>query len=301
MFVNHSDKPPIRRSLTELVSAVESTEYDPKGDRIIGDIEFFSPEFFNYAQAARKHIGVSATHRIRVQKVRESSGQVIDDVEEIVGAHSVDWVVYPSAGGEIISFAKESEGADQVEWDDVTLDELKAKAPAVLEAYKAELAKESVGPDDEPDDDEGDSAKKKDKPIVMTQEAITKLVQEQVTSITSAADDKRTKQTDTAKKVREFVSKSGLHTRVQARIINQFADVVEYVEANVKEAVDDAKAELKELGFGPRITGMGSTGKAQEGESDRKTASVRESVESIFGIGKDKKKEAAGTGAGKES
>lgn len=293
MFVNHSDKPPIRRSLTELVSAVESTEYDPKGDRIIGSIEFFDEKFYDYASRARKHMGVSANHRIKVQKVRESSGQIIDDVEEIVGAHSVDWVVYPSAGGEIISFAKESEGADQVEWDEVTLDQLKEKAPAVLAAYKSELAKESVGPEDEPDDDEGESAKNKS--VVMTQEAITKLVQEQVTSITSAAEVKRTKQTETAKKVREFASKSGLHTRVQARIINQFVDAVEYIESDVKEAVDDAKAELKELGFGPRITGMGSTGNAQEGE--RKVASVRESVESVFGF--DKKKAAAG--AGKES
>jgi len=102
MFVNHSDKPPTKRSLTEMVAAVESTEYDAKTDAVYGNVEFFNPDFYNFANAAKKYMGVSAAHRIRVNYVQEGR-KTIEDVQEIVGGHSVDWVIYPSAGGEAIS------------------------------------------------------------------------------------------------------------------------------------------------------------------------------------------------------
>jgi len=299
MFVNHSDKPPTKRGMGELVSAVESTSYDVKKDAVVGNVEFFNKEFYDYAQRAKKHIGVSADHRIRVNYVQEGRDR-IEDVQEVVGARSVDWVVYPAAGGEIISFARESEGADEVEWTDVTLEDLKAHAPAVLEAFKTELAKES---ESDEEDEEGTTDKKNktaQESVTMTREDMVKLVQEQVTSIQTATDEKLRKQTDTTKKVREFVAKSGLKSLTQARIVNQFADAQEYVEADVKEAVDSAKAELAEAGAGkPRISGMGTSG-AQEGEGESHVVSVRESVEAQFGIGKKKEKAASGA-SGKES
>lgn len=290
MFVNHSDKPPTKRSLNEMVAAVESTSYDPKTDSVVGNVEYFSPDFFDYAQRAKRFMGVSASHRIKVNKVRESAtGQLIDDVEEIVGAHSVDWVIYPSAGGEVISFARESEGADEVEWTDITLEDLKAKSPEILAAYKAELVKEST------DSDNGDNTDKSadDKPVTMTMADITKLVQEQVASIQTAADEKSLKQAGTAEKVRAFVSKSGLPARTQSRVVNQFLNSLEYVETSVKEAVDEAKAELKEAGAGPRITGMGTSGSSSGGDS-APIHSVRESVESVFGFVKETEKSSSG-------
>lgn len=293
MFVNHSDKPPIKRSVGELVSAVESTEYDAKEDRIIGNLEFFNKEFFDYAQAARKYIGVSAAHRIRVAPVREGK-EVLESVQEIVNGHSVDWVVYPAAGGEIISFARESEGADDVEWDEVTLELLKEKAPTVFEQIKTELAKESAGPDD-PDDDDGEEGGEE---VKLSKESITKLVKEALEEHDRSTADLTKKREDTQKKVREYVSKSGLPEPIRPRLISQFSNATEYVESEVKEAVESANAELKALGFGARVNGMGpTTGAASTG----KTHSVREGVENIFGVGKEKSKATAGAASGKES
>lgn len=296
MYVNHSDKPPTKRSMNELVSAVESTEYDSKNDRIIGNVEFFSPEFYDYAQRAKKHIGVSADHRIKVQKVREASGQMIDDVLEIVGAHSVDWVIYPSAGGEVISFAKESEGADEVEWDQVTLDQLKANAPAVLDAYKAELVKEAEKPpkDDKKVDD-------KEEPAALTADSIAKLVKEAIDEDRKAHETESSQRAMATKKVRDYVGKAGLPARTRDRIISQYSDVLEYVESDVKESVEDAKAELKEAGAGPSITGQGPSGGSSSEKP--KIASARESVEALF-LGAKKEPEKATSGAaasGKES
>lgn len=304
MFVNHSDKPPTKRGLGELVSAVESTEYDPKTDAVMANVEFFNKDFFDYAQRAKKYMGVSADHRIRVNYVQEGRER-IEDVQEVELARSVDWVVYPAAGGEIISFARESEGADDVEWDDVTLEDLKAHAPKILEAYKTEFVKESAGPETDPDeepDEEGAKGKKtaQEKAVSMTPEAIKALVQEQVQEIQTASNETLRKRTESGKKTRELVTKSGLPTRTQTRVINQFAEADEFVEADVKEAIEDAKAELKEAGAGPRVSGMGSTGVVQEGEGESHVVTVKESVESIFGIGKEKKKATTGA-SGKES
>lgn len=292
MFVNHSDKPPTKRGMGELVSAVEGTTYDPKQDAVMGDVEFFSKDFFDYAQRARKHIGVSADHRIRVNYVQEG-GTTIEDVQEIVGARSVDWVVYPAAGGEIISFAQESKGVEDVEWSEITPELLKEHAPEVY----ALIAKESdPGPDDDPDEepDEGDEKNKKVKES-FTRSDVAKMVKESVEEILTSAEQKSQKRIETTKKVREFVSKSGLPGRTRDRIINQFADATEYVEANVKEAVDDAKEELKEAGAGrPKITGMGASG-SKEGETESHVMSVREGVESLF-IKKPATKESAASG-----
>ena len=296
MFVNHSDKPPTRRNLSELVSAVESTEWNPKTKSIDGDVVFFNKDFFDYAQAAKKHIGVSADHRIRVNVVQEGTTRV-ENVEEIVGARSVDWVVYPAAGGEVISFAKESEGENEVEWNEVTLDQLKANAPAVLEQFKAEVTESMKDPEEkDPPEDKKDE---KDATETMTREEVAKFVQEQISGI----QESQAKKDAATKKYREYVAKSGLPARTQARIVNLFQDAQEYVEADATSAVDDAKAELKEAGVGPRIRDMGNSS-GKDGETSANVHGARESVESFFHMNDkkdDKKKATSGATSGEES
>src|SRR6185503_10455395 len=278
MFVDHSDKPPLKRKMDEMVSAVESTSWDPNIAPLGGiraRTEIFDKEFFEKAEKAKKYMGVSADHDIGITRVREGQ-RTIEDVHEIITARSVDWVLFPSAGGEIVQFARESEEGEDVDWSKVTLDDLKANAPELLEAMKAEV-KESIGPDDEPDDDEGD-----DKEFVKKSD-VTKLVQEQVQAIQKDADDKARKRTNATKQTRDFVAKSGLPSRTQTRIVNQFADALDYDEESVKEAVEEAKEELKEAGAGkPRITDMGNSG-GEEKEPTVQRASARESVEAAFG------------------
>jgi hypothetical protein len=296
MFVNHSDKPPTSRSLMEMVSAVESTEWDARNQAVVADVEIFDKNFFDYASRAHKHMGVSADHRIGVTYVQEGKSR-IERVGSIIDARSVDWVVYPAAGGEVLKFATESEGADQVEWNDVTLDQLKEHAPALLEEFKKSLpVQEGAGPDDDPEEDPKPDAKKGKKAqesVTMTRDEIAKLVQEQVSTVLTASDEKAGKIRATTEKVRTFVSKSGLPSKTQARLVNQFAAAEDYNETQVKEAVDSAKEELKEAGLGPR-TNLGPSGGSVEGVA---VHSVRESVESSFGIKKadpdkdDKKKE----------
>jgi len=286
MFVDHSDKPPLKRGYREMVSAVESTRWDPTlGDKggIRGTVEFFDEKFFEQTQRAQKYVGVSADHRIKVNYVQEGQRQ-IEDVLEIAYARSVDWVLYPSAGGEILQFARESEGAEQVEWNDITLDELKANAPQLVAQIEA-----GVKPATESEDDDPPPAQ------VLTAEQISAMIAKGVQEGIQARDEKDTKRADAAKSIREFIAKSGLPNRVQGRLINMFSDALEYVEGDVQSAVEDAKEELKELGVGPRITGEGPSGAAATGGKPT-TKSAREGVESVFGVEK-KPAETAGATA----
>jgi len=295
MFVNHSDKPPTRRNLSELVSAVESTSWNERNQSVDGDVLFFSTDFAKYAEAAKKHIGVSADHRIRVTHVREGQ-EMVEKVQQIVGARSIDWVVYPAAGGEIDTFIKESEGEDEVEWGDVTLDQLKSKAPAVLEQYKTELAAESEpdpDPPDDPDEDKDPPANKKKVKTAAESESLTKAdVERMVKEGLEEARKGDAQKEATVKAATEYFAKSGLPPRVQKRLANAFSSETSFDEKVAKEAVEDAKEELKELNLGkPVITGMGpSKASAKGGDgSGRSTVSVQESVEASFGIGKEKK------------
>lgn len=287
MFVNHSNKPPLSRAFGEMVSAVESTEWDPtikpKGG-IRATTEIFDKDFFEKAQRAKKYVGVSADHRIAVNYVQEGAKK-IQDVHSILEARSVDWVIFPSAGGEIVDFAREAEGAEQVEWADVTLEDLKANAPDVLTAYREDIIKQAQesGPDDEPDDDDDEEGAK---PLTVTRSELAQIVKEQVEEVQTAAGQNAAKATAATKKVTDFVGKSGLKPLTQARIVNQFAGKLEYDEEAVKESIESAKAELREAGAGPRVSNMGPSG---SGEGDEvpvgtQSVSVRESVESAFGI-----------------
>lgn len=291
MFVDHSDKTPLKRSMQELVSAVESTEYNPKTDAIDGQVEFFNKDFFDYAQRAKKYMGVSASHQIMVNNVMEGR-DTIQRVVKIPSADSVDWVVYPAAGGEALSFAQESEGVEDVDWEKVTLKDLKEHAPTLLEEHKKEVAKESEEPEEDPKLKKTNESED-DQP--MSKAEVTRLVQEQVQSIQKASEAENEKRIAAGKKIREFVGKAGLPQRVATRIINSFADATEYVEESVKASVDDAKEEMKELGVrGPKITGNGTTQTTSASESETEAPRVhhaRESVEAAFGV-KTKKVEA---------
>jgi hypothetical protein len=276
MFVDHSDKPPVKRGFKEMVSAVESTRWGPdlgpKGG-IRGTVEFFDEKFFDQVQRAQKYIGISADHRIKVNYVQEGQ-QRIEDVLEIAYARSVDWVLYPSAGGEILQFVREGEGADSVEWNEVTLDELKANVPQLVAQIQAEVKPATEGEDDAP------------KAPVITPEMVAEMVAKGVQEAVDKMADTDKKRDETAKSIRELITKSGLPNRVQTRIIAMFSDALEFDEGSITATINDAKEELKELGVGPKVTGEGPTGAAAGGKKPQ-AKDAREGVEAVFGFKKD--------------
>lgn len=284
MFKDHDRKrgEPQQRGVDEMVSVIESTSYDAPTQSAIGRVEFFDRPFYQKAQAAKDRLGVS------INALVKGTRQVIAGVseEDITGwgrGRSVDWVLFPSAGGQIMAF--EDEDVDpMIDWSKVTPEELQKNNPAAYEAIQAlaEPKKEAEDPPKPPVDNkkpEGDFVAKED---------VQKMVAQALEDAQKAAAEKQGKISATATKIRQAFEKSGLPPRTRTRIMASFEGEEEFDEAAVAESIKNAKEELDAAGAGPRITGMGpsdGTAKAETG-----TFSVHESVRSSL-LGPQKKTE----------
>jgi hypothetical protein len=288
MFVDHSDKPPLKRSFNEMVSAVESAEWNPTTSSVEGTVVFFDPAFAEKVKHARGYMGASVNNLIRATKIPQPDGTVMEDVQSIERVHSLDWVVYPAAGGELQHFL-EAEG-DAVDWSKVTIEDLKANAPGLVAILTKEAEKEPDPPDD-PDDD-GDGK--------LTKEAVATMLAEALRSHDAERDRAAAQQRAASAMLTEHLTKSGLPQVVRARMQKNFMtmDPAIVTEALVTESINEAKEELKELKVGPQIVGMGPTagsnGRTQPGTQ---RMSVRESVEGFFAPSKKAATEGASGGA----
>lgn len=285
MFINHDpSKVPMKRPMQEMVSAIESTSYNVAEEAIDARVEFFDEKFYDFAQRAKRYMGDSINALVRGSRQSLSNGAVQEDIQEIVQPRSVDWVVYPAAGGEILAFESEhSEEGEDVDWDKLTLDEVKKNAPHLVSEMEAEFKPPSgTGPEKEPDDDDEEEA------LPKSRVALESIIQESIRSYATEQDSLAKKREDTGKKIRTKMETSGLPERTRARVIASFEGMTDFDDKKVQAAIDDAKEELKAVGAGPRISGNGPSKGSAAGPVDQKQYSVRESVEAHFGIKKEK-------------
>jgi hypothetical protein len=283
MFVDHDRKraEPGQRSFNEMMSVVESTTFDDVSQSLIGRVRFFDRPFYEKTQEAREHVGVSINALVRGDR-KVVAGEVHEDVTGWGRGRSVDWVINPAAGGQILAFEDE-DVESMIDWSKVTADDIKKNAAAVYES----IQKDAVGSADEHKDD----PPAKDAPAVSAAD-IQKAVQEAIDAERKAAEAKAEKQRTAANSIREAFSKSGLPQRTQARVMHAFEGVEEYDEKQVNAAIEDAKAELQEVGAGPHIRGMGPSGGGSSDKTQKEvTFSAHESVRTSL-IGAPAKKEA---------
>ena len=292
MFINHSNKPPIKRSLQEMVSAVGTTEYEEKNGRgqIIAPVKFFDDKFYKYAQHAQEHVGVSINAMIKGVRYRGLDGRAQEDVAGFAPGpnftRSVDWVAFPSAGGGIEQFLAQ-EGVDMpeaIDWEQLTPEMVQENAP---DLYKSILDKAPVTKRaQESEDDEEDEDEEPDTPgakfLKLTESELKNLVSTKVQEAIDDVTSRQDKQKTAAKQTADFINGAALPARVKSRLIASFDGVEEFDEAVVKEAIEDAQTELKELGVKPQIIGMG--GSQAPGEGETFVGPAREAVEGYFGM-----------------
>lgn len=280
MFRDHDRKRanPQERSINEMVSIIESTSYDDVSHSMNGRVEFFDRPFYEYAQRAKDYIGVSINALVKGTR-QLVAGEVHEEITGWGPARSVDWVMFPAAGGSILAFEDE-DVVTMPDWTQITAEDLKTNAP---EVYESILASAEPPPKVDPPKKEPTPEQKPD---------IAKLVAEAIDEERTKANEKAARQKTAGDAVREAFKNSGLPTRTQTRVMASFEGVEEYDEKAVAEAIKSAKEELQEVGAGPRISGMGpSTGGGSTVASQE--FSVHESVRSAFGIKKEASKEAA--------
>lgn len=279
MFVDHSDKPPLKRSIKELVSGIGETKLDTSFEdgkaRVRGKVLWFNDDFERFAEKAKDHIGVS--HDALLRGTRSIvAGRRFEDIDEIKTAHSVDWVVYPSAGGGFEQFiAQEGVEMADIDWDAIDEEMLKQHKPDLYQALVTRAQEDEDDDEEEPEvpDPDPDNAPAPSGITERQVESIVMRVFEQV-------ETKRTKQQNVHGQVAATVNKSTLPEKTKARIIRSFENIEEYDEEKVTEAISEAKEELAAVA-GPRIRNMGPSGKSGKSAS---LGRVHEAVAGAFGM-----------------
>lgn len=299
MFIDHGDMAmPTKRSLKDLVSVVRDTHLGPAGEAI-GHARFIRPDFAQFVRdahdASPDALGVSIVHRFQGARFKGTDGLAHERVDHFLHNFSVDWVAFPAAGGSINQFlpAQESTSEDDVEWNELTADMVKAHAPAVYDAIVGEATSEddsmNTGIDAGTAGEGADGAGSGQPavPVGLTLETVQQMIDDAIANDRKVRAEEAEKQATVGEQITTLVGKSGLPELTRKRIVKQFAGAGEYVEATVQEAIDEAKAELKSLtGTGPMVRGLGSSfvGTEAEGVPDEKVYPDMVAFEQAFGV-----------------
>lgn len=316
MFVDHSDGPPLKRSMRDLVSAITTTELDTsfpdKKARVRGAVEWIDEEWQKKIEKGKDHVGVSHDALLRGTRSMKN-GRRFEDISEIPRVNSVDWVIYPSAGGGFENSFLAQEGVDMkdaIDWDAIDEDMLKEHKP---DLYKT-LTARSQESDEEDDDEEEETEEEEETPAqesrkskgskkpVKTVKVKKSKVQRQVEDIVRRSFETVEKERETKKevhdKVEALVNKSTLPDLTKKRVIASFEGKESFEEDRVKEAITDAKAEIAAIA-GPRIRDMGPSG-GTSGTKTRSFGRAHEAVERAFSRGLRPKKKVATKPSGKK-
>lgn len=267
MFIDHGsdDKMPKKRSARDLVGAISNQP----GEVWLGQegearamVDFFDPEWAGKVELAKEHMGISNNADVRGRRYRDSQTKELNfQVDEFTNRHSVDWVAFPSAGGGVAQFitATESEEDMGVDWDALTPEMLAEHRPDLVAAAEAvEEPEPTPTPEPEPDP-----------PTVLTAEKVAEIARREWKLAQEAWEEQTSKQADVRAKVGAKLAASGLPAKTRSRLTAQFDGEVEYVEVTVQEAIDEAKAELKDAGvhLGPQPTEFGTGSAGGEGRT----------------------------------
>lgn len=292
MFVDHSLKGHLKRGMQELVSAIESTEYDEKNQSLNGRVEFFDKNFYDYANRAKKYIGPSIDSILRGTRIPQPGGRALEDIYGFQTVHSVDWVVYPAAGGAILAMESEEEDdmgdldftALEADLGALSEEDIKKNLPSLWKKFHPEHHG-NLSPNGH--NSTGGSAQEGEEEETLTKAEVDELIKQKLTAYENERAETERKIASAADKIKVAFAASGLPEPVRTRVMRGFEGVEEFDEKAVQESIDAAKEELKALKVGPQIKDMGP-GNAGGGDSSEETRMhAHEGVMAHFGFGKE--------------
>lgn len=300
MFVNHDRKRKhLERGMGELVSAIESTEYDEDNKSLNGRVEFFDKNFYDYANRAKRYIGPSIDSILRGVRIPQPGGRALEDIYGFQSVNSVDWVVYPAAGGAILAMESEEEDEDmgdkldfkalEEDLGSLTEEDIQKNLPSLWKKFHPES---SGQPGVHGNAQESESE-------TISKDEIEEIVKQRLTAYENEKAETQRKIASASEQVKAAFAASGLPEPVRGRVMRGFEGVEEFNETAVKEAIDDAKEELKQLKVGPQITGMGPGNSAGDTDGTATQMHAHEGVMAHFGLGAEKSKKSDESEEGK--
>lgn len=302
MFVGHSKDLPLKRKMDEFVAYVSDTSFEEATESLVGYANFVDEGFAKKVRSAKEHIGVSIDSLLSGHRIPQPGGRALEDILSFVQPRSVDFVMFPAAGGEIMAW--ESEGEQEVDWAAVeaeagtlTEEEIKKNLPSLWAKWHPETkgqppvhghGQEAAEDDeeDETDESEGTSQYKKKKgkkPSQMVRrEEISEIVAEAIKEHDQENEKVKRMQESAAEQVRAAFAKSGLPDKTRARVMAAFEGITEFDESEVNKAIESAKEELTAAGAGPRIKDMGNSSSVGASKEQPKVFNAHESVRGHF-------------------
>ena len=303
MFRGHSKDLPLKRRDDEFVAFTSDTAFEEDTSSLVGFANFVDEKFAKKVKAAKGHIGVSIDSLLSGFRIPQAGGRALEDITAFVQPRSVDFVLFPAAGGEILAW--ESEGETEVDWAAVeaelaTLgeDDLKKNLPSFWAKWHPETRgqppiggssreAEEDDEDNETDEDEEPTQYKKGKKktrkaAMVRREEVAEIVADALKADREARQEEDEKKESAAAQVREAFANAGLPDKTRARVMAAFEGVTEYDDEKVKKAITDAKEELKAAGAGPQITDMGPSSSGGTDKAEKKVFRAHESARSAF-------------------
>jgi hypothetical protein len=136
------------RSIWELAGRIRESWWEPTGGSdgqgaIRARASVVHPGLWNIIENDPELIGLSINALGRTRKGQAPDGREASLVESIDVVHSVDWVARAGAGGKIVNLleADYDTGGDvapEIDWSQITADDLRSNAPALAEAIADE-------------------------------------------------------------------------------------------------------------------------------------------------------------------
>lgn len=265
MFADHGDKAmPRKRSIMHLKARIEpQTSYVGQEGEARARVSFIDRAFAGFMKDAGPAAGLSAVHEFLGQRFKGNDGRRKERVDKFLVNHSVDFVAFPAAGGEVAQFLTASEGEeDMTDWNALSEEMLAEHRPDILEAHKAKvLAAVEAESGDDNGDDAGDESKEPQQPKgTIALEAVERYIDEKIEQVNAEHRERERKQIETRGKVTALVAKSGLPSMAQASVTGIFDGQESFDEEAVQAAIDGKAKELKEAGWrGPTVRGLGDS------------------------------------------
>lgn len=289
MFLDHSQQQsgsslPRKksRSIKDLVSGIESTAIGEDG-RVVGTVKFFDKDFYTFAKEAKDFMGTSVDLLFAGKEVKTPGQEPYYAVEELVVNNSVDWVVFPAAGGQIEQFLTAHEGEDNVEWNEVTEAMLREHRPELVAALESKNGNPPPTP-----------------PVVgVSEDKVAEIVAKAVTEAQESWDKDRRDHQAVTRSITERVGAAKLPSKTASRLIASFDGADKYDETAVDAAIKQAREELEDAGIKPHIRGLGpsdSTGGDSKPQKLTEVAPIHAALESVFGRSVSGKKSATTAG-----
>ncbi len=285
MYVNHAsadDDARGHRDLGDWAGIIKQGTVRYNGNALEAVAHVHQPTMLTILQdaAAARAVGISHDSYVRYTP-KTIDGQQVDVIDEITQCNSVDFVPEGNAWGRVLEAQRER----QIMFAELTLEQLDAERPDLVEALTARAQEAAVAAEPQPDDTTTENETEEVDAMSDDTRAQLETMQEQVAALTAERDDLKGRleredaERATLAAVQQAVTTAGLADYEAARVMERFRGQI-VAEADREHRIAEAiaaeqqhtAAVLSAAGVQTRVT---EAGRSEQNTTDGYEAAHR--------------------------